>query len=174
MAGVTRATVNVGDLGGLTRLIGAVVRFVSRLGFVGLLAVAAIASVLARGEFTLADGIITALLAAAPVILIVFAAGLREVARLPERLRRMPHQGSEQLAELSRIAGEARAAGFRRAPSLLWRLRGVVGSTRDLVGFALPLRIFTPQFLALTLGAAFFSAFLIFAGLIALIVLAAG
>ena len=156
------------------RLVGAVVRFVRRLAFVALLGVAAIASLLARGEFSLADGVITALLATPPAILLVFAAGLREIMRLPERLRRMPQQGSEQLAELTRIAGEARAAGFRRTPSLLWRLRGVVGSTRDVVGFAVPLRVFTPPFLALTLAASFVSGFLIFAGLIALIVLAVG
>lgn len=171
---MTRVTVNMGNLEGLTRLIGAVVRFVRRLAFVGLLAVAAIASVLARGEFSLADGVITAILCVAPAILLFFATGLRELMRLPERLRRMPNQGSEQLAELTRIAGEARAAGFRRAPALLWRLRSVVGSTRDLVGFALPLRVFTPQFLGLTLGAVGFSFFLAFAGLIALVVLALG
>ena len=171
---MTRVTVNVSGLEGLLRFVGVVVRFVRRLAFVGLLAVAAIASVLARGDFSVADGVITAILLIAPAILLFFAAGLREVLRLPERLRRMPHQGSEQLAELTRIAGEARRTGFRGAPSLLWRLRGVVGSTRDLVGFALPLRVFTPQFLALTFGAAAFSFLLVFAGLIALVVLAFG
>ena len=174
MAAVTRVNVNIGDLSGLMRFVGGVVRFARRLAFVGVLAVAAIASVLARGDFSVADGVITAILLVAPVILLLFAAGLREVMKLPERLRRMPHQGSEQLSELTRIAGEARSAGFRRAPSILWRLRGVVGSTRDLVGFAVPLRVFTPQFLALTLGAAAFSFFLAFAGLIALVVLALG
>jgi hypothetical protein len=169
-----RVTVSVSGLEGLLRFVGGVVRFVARLAFVDLLAVAAIASVLARGEFTLADGVITAILLVVPAILLLFAAGLREVMRLPERLRRMPQQGSEQLAELTRIAGEARRAGFRRAPSLLWRLRGIVGSTRDLVGVAVPLRVFTPPFLGLTFGAVGFSFLLVFAGLIALVVLAFG
>jgi hypothetical protein len=164
--------VNVSGLEGLLRFVGAVVRFVTRLAFVALLGVAAIAGVLARGEFSLADGVITAILAIPPAILLVFAAGLRELARLPERLRRMPREGSEQLAELTRLAGEARRAGFRRAPSLLWRLRGVVGSTRDLVGFAVPLRVFTPPFLALTFAAGALSVLLVPAGLIALVVLA--
>lgn len=171
---MTRVTVNMSGLEGLIGFVGAVVRFVRRLAFVDALAVAAIASVLARGAFSLADGVITAILLIPPALLLFFAAGLREVMRLPERLRRMPNQGSEQLSELTRIAGQARSAGFRRAPSILWRLRGVVGSTRDLVGFAVPLRVFTPQFLALTLGAAGFSFFLVFAGLIALVVLVLG
>jgi hypothetical protein len=165
---------NVSGLEGLLRFVGAVVRFVSRLAFVAFLGVAAIAAVLARGEFSLADGVITAILLLPPAILLLFAAGLREVSRLPERVRRMPWQGSEQLAELTRLAGEARRAGFRRAPSLLWRLRGVVGSTRDLVGFAVPLRVFTPQFLALTFAAAALSFLLVCGGLIALVVLALG
>jgi hypothetical protein len=169
---MSRVTMSASGVDGLIRFVSAVVRFVRRLSFVGILAVAAIAAVLARGAFSLADGVITAILLIAPAILLVFAAGLREVMRLPERLRRMPRQGSEQLAELTRIAGEARGAGFRRAPSLLWRLRGLVGSTRDLVGFAVPLRVFTPQFLGLTLAATVCSFFLVFAGLIALVVLA--
>ena len=167
-----RVTVNLSDLQGLTRLLGMIVRFVRRLAFVALLGVAAIAALLARGGFSAPDVVLTVILAAAPAILLVFAAGLREVIRLPERLRRMPQQGAEQLAELSQLAREARTAGFRRAPSLLWRLRGAVGSTRDLVGFAVPLRVFTPPFLGLTFFAACVSMLLVLAGLIALVVLA--
>ena len=86
----------------------------------------------------------------------------------------MPGQGAENLAELRSIAGEMRSAGVRKAPSVLWRLRRVVGSSRDLVGFALPLRVFTPGFLGLTALAAFFCLILIGAGFIALVVLALG
>ena len=171
---MTRLTVDVGELQGLTRLLGAVVRFVQRLAFVALLGVAALASLLARGGFTAVDAVITVLLAAPPAVLLLFAAGLRGVMRLPERLRRMPQQGAGQLAELTRIAGAARTAGFRLAPSLLWRLRGAVGSTRDLVGFALPLRVFTPQFLGLTFLSSGLSVLLVLAGLVALVLLAAG
>jgi len=169
---MTRVTVNVGDLQGLTRLLGAVVRFVRRLAFVALLGVAAIATILARGDFSALDGVLTLILVAPPAVLLVFAAGLGEVMRLPERLRRTPHQGAEHLAELTRIAGDARTTGFRRAPSLLWRLRGAVGLTRDLVGFAVPLRVFTPQFLGLTFLASALSLLLVLAGLVALVVLA--
>lgn len=171
---MARVTVNVGDLQSLTRLLGAVVRLLVRLALVALLGIAAIAAVLARGGFSALDGVFTLILVAAPAILLLFAAGLREVARLPERLRRMPSQGRDQLAELTRIAGAARGSGFRRAPSLLWRLRGVAGSTRDLVGFALPFRVFTPPFLALTFFAGAFCVLLVPAGLVALVVLAVG
>nr|MBA2298928.1 hypothetical protein [Actinomycetota bacterium] len=89
---MTRLTVDVGELQGLTRLLGAVVRFVQRLAFVALLGVAALASLLARGGFTAVDAVITVLLAAPPAVLLLFATGLRGVMRLPERLRRMPQQ----------------------------------------------------------------------------------
>ncbi|MBA2331176.1 MAG: hypothetical protein H0V94_00085 [Actinobacteria bacterium] len=171
---MTRVTVNVGDLQGLTRLLGAAVRFIVRLAFAALLGIAAIAAVLARGDFSALDGVLVLVLVSAPAVLLLFALGLREVARLPERLRRMPRQGADQLAELSRIAGEARNSGFRRAPSLLWRLRGAIGSTRDLVGFALPFRVFTPPFLALSFFGAMVSVILVLAGLVALVVLAVG
>ncbi|MCP9486726.1 MAG: hypothetical protein MSC30_12760 [Gaiellaceae bacterium MAG52_C11] len=171
---MTRVAVNVGDLQRLTRLLGAVVRFVVRLALAALLGVAAIAIALARGDFSALEIVFTLLLTAAPAILLLFAAGLCEVMRLPERLRRMPRQGADQLAELTRIAGEARTSGFRRAPSLLWRLRGAVGSTRDLVGFAVPLRVFTLPFLALTLFAAAVSVLLVLAGPVALVALAIG
>lgn len=171
---MTRVTVDVGDLQGLTRLLGAVVRFILRLALVALLGITAIAAVLARAGFSALDGVFVLILVVAPAILLLFAAGLREIARLPERLRRMPRQGADQLAELTRIAGEARTSRYRRAPFLLWRLRGAIGSTRDLVGFALPFRVFTPPFLALTLLAAAVSVLLVLAGLVALIVLAVG
>ncbi len=171
---MTRVTVNVTDLQGLSRFVDAVVRLVVRLALVALLGIAALAAVLARGGFSALDGVLILVLVAAPAILLLFAAGLREVARLPERLRRMPTQGRDQLAELTRIAGAARGSGFRRAPSLLWRLRGVAGSTRDLVGFAVPLRVFTPPFLALTFFAGAFCVLLVPAGLVALVALAVG
>lgn len=167
-----RSTIRIGGLEGLAAFVRGVVRVLNGLAFAALLGVAAIASVLARGGFEAVDVVVTIVLLAPPGILFLFASGLREVLRLPERLRRMPSQGAEQLSELTRIAGAARTGGFRRAPSLLWRLRGVVGSSRDLVGFALPLRVLTPGFLGLTALAGFFSLILIGAGIIALIVLA--
>jgi hypothetical protein len=167
-----RASIRTGGLESLGAFVRGVATFLRGFAFVTLLGVAAIAAVLARGGFEAVDIAVTAVLLVPPAILLSFSAGLREVLRLPERLRRMPSQGTEQLSELGRIAGAARGGGFRRAPSLLWRLRGVVGSSRDLVGFALPLRVFTPGFLGLAALAAFFSLILIGAGFIALLVLA--
>lgn len=171
---MARFTVGVGDLQGLAVLARGVARFAQRLAFAAFLGVAAIASVLARGDFSALDAVVTIVLLAPSAVLLLFAAGLGELLRLPERLRRMPQQGSEQLAELSRIAGEARGARLRRLPLLLWRLRNVVGSTRDLVGVAVPLRVLTPPFLGATLLAALFAFVLVGAGLIALVVLAVG
>ena len=164
----------VGTLEGLVRFLRAVARAIRGFAFVTLVAVAAIVSVLGRGGFDAAEIVVALALLAPPAILLFFAAGLNELVKVPDRLRRMPAHGSEQLAELTSIAGEARHAGFRRMPRLLWRLRGVVGSSRELVGFALPLRVFTPGFLGLAALAAFFCLILIGAGFIALIVLALG
>lgn len=169
-----RVSIRTGGLEGLATFVRGVAAFLRGFAFVTVLGVAAIAAVLARGGYEAVDVVVTIALLVPPALLLFFAAGLHEVLRLPERLRRMPSQGTEQLSELGRIAGAARSSGFRRAPSLLWRLRGVVGSTRDLVGFALPLRVFTPGFLGLTALAAFFSLILIGAGFIALLVLALG
>ena len=149
-------------------------RSLRRLAVAAVLGVAAIAAALARDGVEAVDVVLTIVLLAAPAIVLFFAAGLLQVLRLPERVRRMPSEGSEHLAELTRIAEAARRGGIRNAPGLLWRLRGVVGSSRDLVGIALPLKIFTPGFLGITALAAAVSLFLIGAGLIALIVLAVG
>ena len=144
------------------------------LAMAAVVGVAAIAAALARDGVEAVDVFLTIVLLAAPAVVLFFAAGLWQVVQLPERVRRMPTEGSEQLAELTRIAAATRGGGIRRAPRLLWRLRGVVGSGRDLVGIALPLKIFTPGFLGLAALAAAVSLLLIGAGLIALIVLAVG
>ena len=115
---------------------------------------------------------ITVLLLAPPAILLFFAQGLREVLALPERLRKMPGEGQERLAELTRIAGDARTTRARGVPLLLWRLRGSVGSLRDVAGLALPLRVFTPGFLGLTAIAALFCILIPGIALIALLIVA--
>ena len=163
-----------GSLEGLVRVVRGFVKLIRGLAFATVVAVAVIASVLARGGFEEAEIVVSLLLLVPPAILLFFSAGLDELARLPERFRHMPGQGAENLAELQILAGEMRTARVRRAPSVLWRLRRVVGSSRDLVGFALPLRLFTPSFLGLTALAALFCLILIGAGFIALIVLALG
>jgi hypothetical protein len=164
--------VRIAGLDALVRFLRGVVRATRTFALVALLAVAAIAALLARGGFESADAVVTVVLLVPPALLLFFAAGLGELLRLPERLRRLPRESTDQLVELRQLASDARHTGLRRAPLLLWRLRGAVGSTRDLIGFALPLRVLTPPFLGLTLLAGLFCAILIGVGLIALIVLA--
>ena len=58
-------------------------------------------------------------------------------------------------------------------PMLLWRLRGWLGSLRDVAGLALPLRVFTPGFLGLAAIAMLCCFVLAGAGVVALLVLVA-
>jgi len=170
MAQITVSTTQLSALGGVIRRI---IRFIRRLALVAIAGVAAIAILLARGEFSAGDAVIAILLLAPSAILLFFAQGLREVLALPDRLRRMPGEGQDRLAELTRIAGDARTTRARGVPLLLWRLRGSVGSLRDVAGLALPLRVFTPGFLGLTALAALFCFVLAGAGIVALLVLVA-
>ena len=162
------------QLAGLGALVRGVVRFVRRVALVGVLGVAAIAALLARGGFSAFDAVVTVVLLAPAAILLLFAQGVREVLALPERFRRMPAEGQERMSELTRLAGQARTTGFRGMPLLLWRLRGTVGSLRDVAGVAVPLRVLTPAFLGLALLAILGCVVLAGVGLIALLVLAGG
>ena len=56
----------------------------------------------------------------------------------------------------------------------LWRLRGTVGSARDVVGVAAPLRVFTPGFLALAAFSALLCLLLPVVVLITLLVASVG
>lgn len=170
MAQISVSTTQLSALAGFVRRI---VRFIRRLAFVAFGGVAAIAALLARGGFSTGDAVITLLLLAPPAILLFFAQGLRELLALPEQLRKVPGEGQERLSELTRIAGEARTARASGGPRLLWRLRGSVGSLRDVAGLALRLRVFTPGFLGLTALAALFCIVLAGAGVVALLVLVA-
>lgn len=170
MAQISVSTSQLSALAGIVRRIA---RFLRRLAFVAVAGVAVIAALLARGEFSTGDAVVTLLLLAPPAILLFFAQGLRELLALPERLRKVPGEGQERLAELTRIAGEARTTRARGVPLLLWRLRGSLGSLRDIAGLALPLRVFTPGFLGLTAIAMLLCFVLAGAGVVALIVLLA-
>ncbi|HUQ21623.1 MAG TPA: hypothetical protein VM049_01270 [Gaiellaceae bacterium] len=171
MAPITVSTTQLGALAGLLR---GFVRFVRRLAVAALVGVALLAAALARGGFSAADAILTALLLGPPAVLLFFAQGVSELISLPERLRRMPGEGGQRLAELTRLAGEARAARLTGMPSMLWRLRGTLGSFRDLAGVALPLRVLAPPFLGLTAIAVLLCILLAGVGVIALVALAAG
>jgi hypothetical protein len=170
MARITVSTNQLAALGGFIR---GLVRLVRRLALAAVIGVALLVAVLARGGFSAGDAVITVVLLVAPAILLFFAQGLAELASLPDRFRRMPGEGQERLAELSRLAGQARTTRARGVPLLLWRLRGSVGSLRDIAGIALPLRVLTPGFLGLTALAALVCAGLAGAGPIALLVIAA-
>lgn len=169
MARIAVSTEQLGSLAGLLRRL---VRWVRKLAVAGLAGVAAIAILLARGGFGFGDAVVALLCLSPPAILLFFAQGVSEVIRLPERFRKLPGEGQERLAELGRIAGEARTARARQAPLLLWRLRGSLGSLRDVAGVALPLRVFTPGFLGLAALSAFLCIVLAGAGVVALLVLA--
>ena len=171
---MARITVSTTQLGALSGVLRGVVRLVRRVALLGLAGAAAIAVLLARGGVSGADVVVVLLLLAPAAVLLFFAQGVRELIALPERLRKIPGEGQERLAELTRIAGEARTTRARGVPLLLWRLRGTLGSVRDVAGVALPLRVFTPAFLGLTAVAALLCVVLAGAGLIALLVLAAG
>jgi hypothetical protein len=166
--------VSTDQLAGLGGLIRGVVRFVRRLALVGVGAVVLLAVVLQRHGFTAPEAVLTVLLLAPPAILLFFAQGVQEVLSLPDRLRRMPGEGEERLAELSRLAGQARTTRARGLPVLLWRLRGAFGSVRDVAGVALPLRVFTPAFLGLATMSALVCVLLPAVVLIVLLVIAAG
>jgi hypothetical protein len=171
---MARITVDVTRLAGLATLVHSIVRFVRRTAVFGVLGAAAIAALLARRGFSTFDVVMTVLLLAPAAVLLLFAQGLRELLSLPERLRRIPGEGQDRIAELTRIAGEARTTRLRRMPLLLWRLRGAVGSVRDVAGVAVPLRVLTPAFLGLALLAMLACVVLAGIGLIALLVLATG
>lgn len=169
MAQITISTTQLSSLAGVVR---GFVRLVRRLAFAALIGVALLAAVLARGTFSAGDAVVTGLLLAPSAILLVFAQGVAELIALPERLRRMPGDGEQRLQELTRLAGEARTTRLSGMPSMLWRLRGTLGSFRDLAGVALPMRVLAPPFLGLTAIAALLCVVLIGGGAIALVILA--
>ena len=116
--------------------------------------------------------VVVVALLAAPAIVLMFAAGIRTLVELPERVVRLPQRGVDQVDELARLTADARTATWRKSPFLLWRTGSLVSTTRDLVRIALPLKIFTPGFLWLTLIAVVACFILIAVGVIALLVLA--
>ena len=171
MAQITVSTTQLSALAGFLR---GFVRLVRRLAFAAVIGVALLAAVLARGSFSAGDAVLTALLLAPPAIVLFFAQGVSELISLPERLRRMPGEGGQRLAELTRLAGETRSARLSGLPSMLWRLRGTLGSFRDLAGVAIPLRVLAPPFLGLTAIAMLLCLLLTGVGVIALVILAFG
>ena len=125
------------------------IRFVRRLSLLAFAAVVVLVVLLGRDGLTVGEGVLTVLCLAPPSVLLFFAQGIRELLTLPERLRRLPGDAEERLAALARLASQARTTRARGLPLLLWRLRSAFGGVRDVAGLAMPLRVFTPGFLAL-------------------------
>jgi hypothetical protein len=69
-----------------------------------------------------------------PIFLWILWAALRELAELPDRLRRMPEAAKERRVDVERLAGELRSGGgLLRVPRVLWRLRVLAGAAREFV-----------------------------------------
>ncbi len=158
----------------IERYVRGLVRLLRRLAIASAAAVIPIALLRREEGFDAVDTVVTLVLLAPAAVVLFFAQGLRELVSLPERLRRIPGEGQERLGEVARVGGELRSVRLRSAPFALWRLRGAIGSVRDVAGIALPLRVLTPAFLGVAALAAAVCAFLCLAGLVALLVLAAG
>ena len=150
------------------------VRKLQQLALAAVAGAALIALLLRRDGFDEADTVFTILLLAPPAFLYFFTRGILQLVSLPDRLRRVPGEGQERVAELTRVAGGARTARLRNLPLLIWRLRGSIGSVRDLAGIALPLRVVTPGFLGLAALAAVGCLVIACSGVISLLVLAIG
>ena len=149
------------------------VRVLRRLALAAAAVALLIALLLRRdGGFDGADAVLTLLLLTPSAIVLFFTRGVLELVSMPGRLRRVPGEGQERIAELTRIAGDTRGAKARNAPFLLWRLRGTAMSLRDVAGIAFSYRAFTPGFLTAAALSALACLVIIGAGLIALLVVA--
>ena len=171
MARITVSTDQLAALGGPIR---AFVRFVRRLSLVAVGAAVVLVVLLQRDGFAGEDAVLAILFLAPPAILLFFAQGVQTLLAFPQRLSRMPADGGERLAELTRLAGQTGTKRARGLPMFLWRLRGTVGSVRDVAGIAVPLRVFTPGFLALAAFSAAMCILLPAVVLVALLVIALG
>lgn len=135
----------------------ALARAVRALALLASAAVLVIAVVL-YGDGVTGPEVLAVLVAiSAPVVLWILWAALRELAELPDRLRRLPETARERRVDLGRVAGDLRDPGGRlvRLPRTLWRLRVLAGAARDLVTPHAPLLPFlSPLFLTLSALAA--------------------
>jgi hypothetical protein len=124
------------------------------------LALAATASALVIAIVLYEDGIsaeevVTVLVALAPpVMLWILWGALRELAELPDRLRRLPETARVHGQDVQQLASELRTPGkrFFRLPLILWRLRGMSDLVRP---HAAVLPFLSVWFLTLSALAAF-------------------
>lgn len=110
----------------------AVARPVRTLALLASGSVLVIASVLYSDGPSGSDVLVVLLAVAPPVMLWLLWASLRELAELPERLRKLPEAARGHGDDLRRLADELRTPGRRlfRVPVILWRLREVSGLVR--------------------------------------------
>jgi membrane protein implicated in regulation of membrane protease activity len=97
---------------------------------------ALVIAVFVYGDGVDGEDVLTVLLAVAPpVVLWLLWMALRELAELPDRLRRLPQTARERRVDVEEFARELRAPGRRlvRLPGTLWRLRVLAGAGRDFV-----------------------------------------
>jgi hypothetical protein len=108
------------------------VRAVQVLGLAASLSAIVIAAYLSDGGFDGLDVVIAIAAFAPPIVLWVLWAALRELAELPERLRRLPETARERQEDLRRLSEELRTPGRRliRVPLTLWRLRDAADLVR--------------------------------------------
>jgi hypothetical protein len=131
-----------------------VARAVRALALAASAAALVIAVLLYDDGISASDGVGMLLAIAPPVMLWVLWAALRELAGLPERLRRLPETARGHGDEVRRLAEELRTPGKRilRVPLVLWRLREVTELVRP---HAAVLPFLSVWFLTLSAIAAF-------------------
>ena len=171
---MARVRVSTVQPAALSALLHRIIQLMRRLAFAAAGAAAVLVLLLARDGYAAEDVILAPLLFVPPAVLLFFAVGVGQVLALPERLRRVPAEGQEQLGELARLGRTAQTTRAVGLPLLLWRLRGAIGGLRGVVGFALPLRVFTPWFLGLAAVSALLCVVLLGVAVIALIAAAVG
>jgi hypothetical protein len=130
-----------------------VARAVRALALGSTVAALVIAVVLYSDGVTGADVFAVLLAVAPPVMLWFLWMALRELAGLPERLRRLPETARGHGEDVRRLAEEVRPPGkrFYRVPLVLWRLREVTELVRP---HAAVLPFLSPTFLSLSAIAA--------------------
>jgi hypothetical protein len=134
-----------------------VARAVGALALTASAAALVIAVVLYRNGVSGSEVLVMLLAIAPPVVLWVLWAALRELAELPDRLRRLPETARERRIDLERVASDLRRTGrLVRLPRTLWRMRVLAGTAREVVTPHAPLLPFlSPTFLAAAAIAAF-------------------
>jgi hypothetical protein len=156
-------------------------RWTLRLLLVSAAAAAVIVYAILRGGFPAGGKAVLAVIGIIAVLgpavmLAVFWLALRELVKLPERLRGLPLDAREHGVQLRYLLDEARTSRGTRfqVPRFLWRLTRLTGATREtFTPYAPLLPLLSLPFLAGALLAAFAAAIVILAAGVVLVVLAA-